>query len=121
MFYRKKELFILLMSLIAMGICLVITGLLFAPSFRQIGMLRPIALFFLFEGIWIFVDYIVTKTAPGSDATQWIHYIGIIVFGGYMLVCLFYSRPKKARKEKTSAKKKRKPQSKHINIEDRPQ
>ena len=107
-------------ALISAVVCFSITVMLFTPSFRQIGMLRPITLFFAFEGIWIIVDYIVTKVAPGTDATQWIHYVGIIVFGGYLLICLFYSRPKKSKKEK-SAPPKRTHRNKHISIEDRPQ
>ncbi len=105
------------------GVCLLIVLVLFSTSFRQIGMLRPIALFFLFEGIWIMIDYIVTQTSLGTEATQKIHCVGIIVFGGYMLLCLLYSRPKKEKNERNgqSDRKKRPSRSKHINIEDRPQ
>ncbi|MGN0551679.1 MAG: hypothetical protein ACI4I4_07570 [Acutalibacteraceae bacterium] len=94
-------------ALIASFICLLAAVILFTPLFRNLPLFRPIALFFVFEGVWILANYLVTQIWPGNDAMQYIHYTGIIVFGGYLLLCLFYSRPKKNREEKAQKKKKR--------------
>lgn len=94
--------------LIASFICLVVAVILFTPLFRGVPLFRPVALFFIFEGIWMLANYLVTQLWPGTDAMQWIHYTGIIVFGGYLMICLFYSRPKKSKEEKKQRKKKKK-------------
>lgn len=92
--------------LIASFICLVVAVILFTPLFRGVPLFRPVALFFIFEGVWMLANYLVTQLWPGTDAMQWIHYTGIIVFGGYLLICLFYSRPKKCKEEKKQGRKK---------------
>lgn len=74
----------------------------------RVPLFRPVALFFIFEGVWMAANYLVTQLWPGTDAMQWIHYTGIIVFGGYLLICLFYSRPKKSREERSQGTKKKK-------------
>lgn len=89
-------------------ICLAVAVVLFTPLFRSAPLFRPVAVFFVFEGVWILCNYLVTQIWPGSTAMQWIHYTGIIVFGGYLLLCLFYSRPKKSKPPKKEKKKKRK-------------
>ena len=94
--------------LVASFICLAVAVILFAPLFRGVPLFRPVALFFIFEGVWMAANYLVTQLWPGTDAMQWIHYTGIIVFGGYLLICLFYSRPKKSREERSQGTKKKK-------------
>lgn len=90
-------------------ICLAVAVVLFTPMFRSAPLFRPVAVFFAFEGVWILFNYLVTQLWPRNAAMQWIHYTGIIVFGGYLLLCLFYSRPKKEKpgKDKKKAKKKK--------------
>lgn len=85
-------------ALIASFICLAIAVLLFTPLFKKLPLYSPIALFFLFEGVWILIDYIVLQLSPNNSAMQYIHYAGVIVFGGYLILCLFYSKPKSAKK-----------------------
>ena len=97
-------------AIIAGVVCLEIAVILSTPSFRQIGMLRPVALFFTFEGIWILADYLITRILPGTEVMQWIHYVGVIIFGVCVIVCLQYIRPKgekKIRKNKNKNNDKR--------------
>lgn len=92
----------MLIAIISAVVCLIISIVLFTPAFRGLLILRPVALFFIFEGIWIMVDYIITQIWPGIEAMQWVHYAGIIIFGGYLLICLFFSRPGKYKNRKKS-------------------
>lgn len=92
-------------ALLAALICLIIAIVLFTPMFRTVPLFRPVAVFFVFEAMWILCNYLVTQIWPTNTAMQWIHYTGIIVFGGYLLLCLFYSRPKKQKKEKVKKSK----------------
>ena len=85
-------------AIISALVCFAVAVVLFTPLFRTVALFRPVALFFIFEGLQIW---------PGTSMMQWFHYIGIIIFGGYLLLCLFYSRPKKAKPEKPDKRKKR--------------
>lgn len=97
----------MLIAILAGAVCIIITILLFAPMFRHALLFRPVALFFLFEGIWIMFDYLVSQLWPGIEAMQWVHYAGVIIFGGYLMICLIYSRPKKEKSKRKSSRNKR--------------
>lgn len=97
-------------AFIAAAVCFAVAVVLFTPLFRSVAVFRPVALFFIFEGLWILGNYLVTQIWPGLSVMQWVHYIGIVIFGGYLLLCLFYSRPKKPKPEKQ--KKQRRPRRK---------
>lgn len=107
----------MLVAILSAAICLIIAIVLFTPTFRHLPLFRPVALFFIFEGVWIMVDYLFTQMFPGTEATQWIHYAGVIVFGGYLAICLFFSKPKKAKKEKRGKRKKQ--HSKRVGLNNR--
>lgn len=94
-------------AFIAAAVCFAVAVVLFTPLFRSIAVFRPVALFFIFEGLWILGNYLVTQIWPGLNIMQWVHYIGIVVFGGYLLLCLFYSRPKKTAKPEKQKKQRR--------------
>ena len=106
----------MLIAIIAAVICLIIAIVLFTPMFRHLILFRPVALFFIFESIWIMCDYIITQMWPGTEAMQWVHYAGVIVFGGYLILCLLFSRPKKEKKKKNG---KNKNKSKRVSLNNR--
>lgn len=108
----------MLIAIISAVVCLIISIVLFTPAFRRLLILRPVALFFLFEGIWIMFDYIIMQIWPGIEAMQWVHYAGIIIFGGYLLICLFFSRPGK-QKSRSKSQNKDNTSSKHVNPDNR--
>ena len=95
-------------AFISAFVCFAVAVVLFTPLFPSVAVFRPGALFFIFEGLWILANYIVIQIWPGTGMMQWIHYIGIIVFGGYLLLCLFFSRPKKQKSEKKAKKQRNK-------------
>ena len=104
---KEKENGVMWIAILSAFICLLIAVILFTPLFRGVPLFRPVALFFIFEGAWVLANFLVTQILPGTDAMQWIHYTGIIVFGGYLLLCLFYSRPRKGKDEKRQEKAKK--------------
>lgn len=105
----------MVIAILASAVCIIIAILLFTPMFRHALLFRPVALFFFFEGIWIMFDYLISQLWPGVEAMQWVHYAGVIIFGGYLMVCLIYSRPKK---EKKKSKKKNKKRARKTAIEE---
>lgn len=110
----------MLIAIIAAVICLIIAIVLFTPMFRHLVLFRPVALFFIFEGVWIMCEYIITQIWPGTEAMQWVHYAGVIVFGGYLALCLFFSRPKKEkRSRRNKGKNNKKLKTKRVNLNNR--
>lgn len=96
----------LLLPIIAAAACLAVATLMYTPKMRVFGFYRPVALFFLFEGVWLLLDYIVTQINPDSTFTMVIHYIGLVVLAGYFaLKILFESNDKLKGKIKTNKKK----------------
>lgn len=76
-------------------VCLVTSVIMFTPGFRGVPLFRPVGMFFFFEGAWVLANYIVVSIQPTTDIMAWIHYIGILILSGYLLICLLVSRPQK--------------------------
>ncbi|MBQ8133092.1 MAG: hypothetical protein IJ192_01570 [Clostridia bacterium] len=91
----------MLIAIITAAFCLVATTIMYSPRLRSFRYYRPVALFFLFEGIWIIVDYAVSQLVPGNTVMQLVHYIGIIVLVLYFVISiLLNSGNKKTKREK---------------------
>ena len=60
--------------------------------------------FFLFEGAWTILNFVVFEIWPKYNFMTWVNYIGTIVFGGYLLYKLIriYNSDSKNTKPKTS-------------------
>lgn len=90
-------------SIISAFVCFAITVTLFLPKFMNISICRPIAGYFFFEGVWTLVNYIMLQINPSSAIPQYIHYIGTIVFGGYLLVYLLFSSKRTVEKKRSNS------------------
>lgn len=90
----------MLLAIISAVACLAATTIMYSPKMRSFHYYRPIALFFLFEGIWIVTDYAFAQIMPENVFMQIIHYVGITAIVIYfVLSILFGSEKKKSRKE----------------------
>ena len=69
----------MLLAIIAAVACLAVATLMYTPKMRTFRFYRPVALIFLFEGIWLLIDYIVQQIAPDSTVTMILHYVGLII------------------------------------------
>ncbi len=92
----------MLLAIIAAAACLAVATLMYTPKMRAFGFYRPVALFFLFEGVWMLLDYIVRQISPDSAFTMVVHYIGLIVLGAYFVLKIFFQS-----KESVKPKKKK--------------
>ncbi len=98
----------LLLPIIAAVACLAVATLMYTPKMRVFGFYRPVALFFLFEGVWLLLDYIVRQINPDSTFTMVVHYIGLVVLAGYFALRIFFESSSKADKVKKKIKPKKK-------------
>ena len=98
----------MILAIIAAAACLAAATIMFSPRMRSFRYYRPFALFFLFEGIWIMLDYAFRQIVPDNVFMDVIHYIGIIVIVViFILNILFGSGKKKQEKGTEIIKKKR--------------
>ena len=87
---------LMLLAIIAAAACLAATTIMYSPKMRSFRYYRPVALFFLFEGIWILADYAFEQFFPGNVFMLVIHYIGVILIILYfVLSMLLFSRKNK--------------------------
>lgn len=85
----------MLLAIISAVVCLAIATMMYTPRMRSFRFYRPVAFLFLFEGVWVLVDYIFRQTVPDNVFMQIIHYVGLIVLGVYFLIKLFFLGKKK--------------------------
>lgn len=90
----------MILTIIATIACLTATAIMYSPKMRNFAFYRQIALFFLFEGIWIPTDYAFTQIIPDNVFMDIIHYCGIIAIVIYFILSILLGSDKrKKRKE----------------------
>ncbi len=83
----------MLLAIIAAAACLAATTIMYSPKLRSFRYYRPIALLFLFEGVWILADYAFAQLFPANVFMQVIHYVGILAVIIYLVLSiLLHSR-----------------------------
>lgn len=70
-------------------VCFAIATALFTPNLRGFKAYREFSFYFLFEGFWSLISFIVNEVWPGSTVMLWVHFIGSLVFGIYILFRLY--------------------------------
>lgn len=93
-------------SIISSIVFLAITVLLFTPELRKFPIYRSLAFFFLFEGIYILLGYVVTEMWPKFNYMPNIHDIGCVILGLYILITTYNYREKEASKINTKSSSK---------------
>lgn len=85
----------MILAILAAIACLAVTAIMYSPRMRTFSCYRPVALFFLFEGIWILTDYAFRQLIPDNVFMDIIHYVGIIAAVIYFVVTIFIGVGKK--------------------------
>ncbi len=88
----------MLLAIIAAAACLAATTIMYSPKMRGFKYYRPVALLFLFEGIWLLADYAFAQLIPGNVFMQIIHYIGILAIFVYFIISILINSRKKGKK-----------------------
>lgn len=90
----------MLLAIIAAAVCLAATTIMYSPKMRSFHYYRPVALFFLFEGIWILADYAFEQLFPGNVFMLIIHYVGVIAGILYLMLSILFSSKKTGKSSK---------------------
>lgn len=97
----------MILAIISAVVCFGAAVLIFTPSFRKIALLRPMAYYLFFQGVWQLISYIVLQIAPTNGLINPVNYIGTIIILGYYIFILLINSKKinKLRKRYESDRK----------------
>lgn len=93
-------------SIILSILFLAITTIFFTTELRQFPMYRSLSFFFLFEGFYTLIDFIVTEIWPNFRGMSAIHNVGCIILGTYVAITLY--KYKKSKSNELNSKKENK-------------
>ena len=92
-------------SIILSILFLAITTIFFTAELRKFPMYRSLSFFFLFEGFYTLIDFIVTEIWPNFRGMGVIHNIGCLILGIYVAITLYrYKKNETKEIEKTPNK-----------------
>ncbi len=88
----------MILAIISAIACLAATTIMYSPKMRHFTFYRPVALFFLFEGVWILADYAFAQMIPDNVFMDIIHYCGLIAIVVYFILGILLASDKKKKK-----------------------
>lgn len=92
----RSEEVMMWISVIAAIACFAVGTLFFMPMLRDFEFYRPLAIYFIFEGCWMIINWAVLEIFQNALFMLWVQYVGTIVFAGYLIYSMYiFSAPKK--------------------------
>lgn len=76
-------------SIILSIMFLAITTIFFTEELRDFPMYRSLAFFFLFEGFYTLIDFIVTEIWPQFKGMSMLHNLGCLILAIYVIMTLY--------------------------------
>ncbi len=96
----------MLLAIICAAVCLAAATLMYTPRMRSFQFYRPVGLIFLYEGVWLLLDYIFRQISPDNVFMMIIHYVGLIILMVYLILSILFGSKEKL-KDKISEKRKK--------------
>lgn len=97
----------MILAIISAVFCFAAAVLIFTPYFRRIPLLRPLAYYLFFEGVWQLASYVILQIDPTNGFIANINYIGTIVIIGCYIFMLVMTNIKSKKKKKKSDKERK--------------
>ncbi len=92
----------MILSIITALICFVAAIIMFSSYYRKMVLLRPLAVYLIFEGIVTLLACILSDLYPTSTVSDTINCIGTIIIVAYYIFVLIMTRSMSKRKSKRS-------------------
>lgn len=92
----------MLLTIITALVCFVAAVVMFTPYYRKMALLRPMALYLIFEGIMIMLTYIISDLYPTSTTVDIINRVGTLIIVVYYIFILVMTKIKSKRKYKNT-------------------
>lgn len=90
----------MLLAVLTALVCFIAAVIMFSSYFRKISLLRPLAIYLIFEGCATMLTYLLSQLNPVSTLGDIIQQIGTIVIVIYYIFILLMTKTKSKRKKK---------------------
>ncbi len=97
----------MILAIISASVCFGASVLIFTPHLRKSALLRPLAYYLFFEGVWQLLSYIILQVDPTNGFIANINYIGTILIIGLYIFLLIKTHFKASRANKKQEKSER--------------
>ena len=94
----------MILAIIAALVCLAAAALTFTPNLRGIRLLRPVAIYLIFQGVWTLLSYALLQLNPNNAFIFPVNYIATILLIAYFIFVMIFSnfkrKPRKNKRER---------------------
>ena len=94
----------MILSIITAVVCFLAAMLMFSSYYRKMTLLRPLAIYLIFEGCATMLTYILSELNPVSNLGDTVQQIGTIVIVVYYIFILLMTKSKSKRKKRKGEK-----------------
>ncbi|MBR2715454.1 MAG: hypothetical protein IKB73_04515 [Ruminococcus sp.] len=94
----------MLLTIITVLVCFLAAIIMFSSYFRKMTLLRPLAIYLIFEGCATMLTYILSQLSPVSTVGDIVQQIGTIVIVVYYIFILLMTKSKSNRKKRNGDK-----------------
>ncbi len=94
----------MLLAIITAAVCFLAAVVMFTPYYRKMPLLRPLAIYLIFEGCVIMLTHIFSQLNPTSTVCDIISQVGTLVIVIYYIFVLLMTKQKSNRKKKKENK-----------------
>ncbi|MBQ4128184.1 MAG: hypothetical protein IJD68_00255 [Ruminococcus sp.] len=94
----------MLLAIFTTAVCFVAAIVMFTPYYRKMPLLRPLAIYLIFEGCVIMLTHILSDLNPTSTVGDTIGQVGTLVIVVYYIFVLLMTKTKSKRKKKMEGK-----------------
>lgn len=91
----------MILTLLSAIVCFAAAIIMFSAYYRKMTLLRPLAVYLVFEGAVNLLNYILSELAPTSVVGDTINRIGTILIVAYYIFILLMTKTKSKRKTRT--------------------
>ena len=94
----------MILAILTAVVCFAAAIIMLTPYFRKITLLRPMAVYLIFEGAWQIFSYLISDLHPTSQLPGYVDRIGTILIILYYIFILLmtFSKSKRKKREKKS-------------------
>lgn len=90
----------MILAFVTAILCFIAAIIMLTPYFRRITLLRPMALYLIFQGAWQILSFLIYELYPTSAVPGYVNRIGTILIVLYYIFILLMTHMKSKRKKR---------------------
>lgn len=84
----------MVLAIISAIICFIAAIIMFSQYYRKFTLLRPMAVYLIFQGVWQMASFLVLEIFPGNQIVLYVNYIGTGILLLYYILLLSMTKKK---------------------------